>query len=127
MYPSNPLLQAGRGRRTYSAEFKSQVVAACRVPGVSVASVARAHGINHNVVHRWLRELPDRGLGSIRAANLDASPSFIELPLPQTSVPVCQADDGRVQVDLQRGELSVKVSWPASVPTCAQWLVDLLR
>lgn len=128
MYPSNHLPQAGRGRRTYSTEFKSQVVSACRVSGVSVASVARTHGINHNVVHRWLRELPDRGAHALPAVDAQRMPpSFIELPLPQTSVPVCQAEDDRVQVDLQRGELSIKISWPASASACAQWLVELLR
>ena len=59
MYTNNHLPQPGRGRRTYSPEFKAQLVAACRIPGMSVASVARNHGINHNILHRWLRELPD--------------------------------------------------------------------
>lgn len=128
MYPSNHLPQAGRGRRTYSAEFKSQVVSACRVSGVSVASVARTHGINHNIVHRWLRELPDLGLRSLPAVDAQRMlPSFIELPMSQTSAPACKAEECRVQVDIQRGELSIKVSWPASAPSCAQWLVDLLR
>ena len=59
MYTNNQRPQPGRGRRTYSPEFKAQLVAACRIPGMSVASVARNHGINHNILHRWLRELPD--------------------------------------------------------------------
>ena len=41
-------------RRTHSSEFKAQVLAACRQPGASVAAVALAHGINANVVHKWL-------------------------------------------------------------------------
>jgi transposase-like protein len=128
MNPSNHLPQSGRGRRTYSADFKSQVVAACRMPGVSIASVARTHGINHNVVHRWLRGLPDPGVGPRRAADAElVPPGFIELPMPPTPVAPRQAQDGRVQVDLKRGDLSVKISWPASAPACAQWLVDLLR
>jgi transposase len=45
----------GRSRRRYSAQFKQEVVALCRQPGMSVASVARRHGINHNIVHRWIR------------------------------------------------------------------------
>jgi hypothetical protein len=44
MYTNNQLTQTGRGRRTYSPEFKAQLVAACRIPGMSVASVARNHG-----------------------------------------------------------------------------------
>ena len=54
MYTKNEL--SGRTRRQYSAEFKQEVVTLCRQPGMSVASVARRHGINHNIVHRWIRE-----------------------------------------------------------------------
>jgi len=43
-------------RRYYSLELKGQVVAQCQVRGASVAGVALAHGINANIVHRWLRE-----------------------------------------------------------------------
>jgi FlaA1/EpsC-like NDP-sugar epimerase len=50
MYTNNQLTPTGRGRRTYSPEFKAQLVAACRIPGMSVASVARNHGINHNIL-----------------------------------------------------------------------------
>jgi hypothetical protein len=57
VHTHNPLSQPGRGRRTYGVEFKTQLVAACRIPGVSVVSVAREHGINHKVLHRWMREV----------------------------------------------------------------------
>ena len=43
-------------RRYYSPELKSQVVAECHNTGASVAGVALAHGINANIVYRWLRE-----------------------------------------------------------------------
>jgi hypothetical protein len=49
-----------------------------------------------------------------------------ELPLPQTSVPVCQAEDARVQVDLHRGDLSIKLNWPASASACADRRVQQL-
>ena len=46
-------------RRFYSPELKRQVrvVAQTQVPRASVAGVALAHGINANIVHRWLRGL----------------------------------------------------------------------
>lgn len=43
-----------RRRRTHSAEFKAKVVAACREPGISIASVALAHGLNANLLRRWV-------------------------------------------------------------------------
>ncbi len=49
------LSRAGR-RRTYSEAFKRLVVSACCEPGVSVAGIALANGLNANQVHRWIRE-----------------------------------------------------------------------
>ena len=43
-------------RRFYSPELKLQVVRACAHPGASIAGVALQHGINTNIVHRWIRE-----------------------------------------------------------------------
>lgn len=43
-------------RRFYSPELKLKVVSACAQPGASIAGVALQHGINANIVHRWLRE-----------------------------------------------------------------------
>lgn len=43
-------------RRYYPPELKGQIVAECKVNGASVAGVALAHGINANIVHRWMRE-----------------------------------------------------------------------
>ncbi|WP_145998785.1 transposase [Methyloterricola oryzae] len=45
-----------RIRRQRSADFKRQVMDACRKPDASVAGVALAHEINANLVRRWLRE-----------------------------------------------------------------------
>jgi transposase-like protein len=133
MYTNKQLTQTGRSRRTYSPEFKAQLVAACRIPGMSVASVARNHGINHNILHRWLRELSDSGQPHIHSTVDLRPPGFIELPIPQalpepsppTTPPITE---GCVHLELQRGELSLKLSWPASSATeCAVWLRELLR
>lgn len=57
MHPKPPI------RRTHSPEFKASVLAACRHPGASIAAVALAHGLNANVVHKWLA-----GIGMKRCA-----------------------------------------------------------
>jgi transposase len=46
------------GRRTYTAEYKQAVVRECRQPGVSVSAIALAHGINANLLRKWLRRQP---------------------------------------------------------------------
>jgi transposase-like protein len=127
MHTNNHLPQPGRGRRTYSPEFKAQLVAACRIPGMSVASVARNHGINHNILHRWLRELPDPAPARLPQMRHKAVPAFIELPIPKSMAPAVVTAD-TVHVEIQRGDLFVKLRWPAvAAPACAQWLLELLR
>lgn len=41
-------------RRVHTSEFKAQILAECRQPGASVSAVAIAHGLNTNVVRKWL-------------------------------------------------------------------------
>jgi len=45
-----------RKRRIYSRAFRLQVLAETREPFVSVAEVARRHGMNANVMFNWLRD-----------------------------------------------------------------------
>ena len=49
----NPPL--ARRRRRHTEEFKAQVIAACLQPGVSVAAVALANGLNTNLVRLWVK------------------------------------------------------------------------
>lgn len=43
-----------RTRRSYAPEFKREVVAQCLAAGTSVSGVALSHGINANVIRKWL-------------------------------------------------------------------------
>lgn len=43
------------GRRWYTSTFKSDVVAQCLRSGASVAGVAVRHGLNPNLVRRWIK------------------------------------------------------------------------
>ena len=103
-------------RRRHSAELKAQVLAQCAVPGASVASVALAHGINANVVHKWRRLA-----GATEAA---AAPAFVPVSLPPAAAAV--APD--IRIELRRGAACVAVSWPVSAAAeCATWMRELLR
>ena len=42
------------GRRTYTLQYKLDVVRQCGELGVSVAAIAMAHRINANLVRRWI-------------------------------------------------------------------------
>lgn len=42
------------GRRRYDKQTKAELVQACLKPGVSVARVALDHGINANLLRKWI-------------------------------------------------------------------------
>ncbi|WP_081593583.1 IS66-like element accessory protein TnpA [Rhizobium mesoamericanum] len=44
------------GRSRYDPASRDQLVAACLEPGVSVSRLAREHGLNANLVHKWIRK-----------------------------------------------------------------------
>ncbi len=53
-----------RRRRTWSEDEKRMICTQARVPGVSVAQVARRYDVNANQVFNWLKEprfAPDAG------------------------------------------------------------------
>lgn len=47
---------AGRKRRSWSEEEKRLVCSQTRVPGVSVAQVARRYSMNANLIFNWLKD-----------------------------------------------------------------------
>jgi transposase len=70
-------LVAGRkrdGRAVYDEQAKAELVAACKLPGASVSSLARACGVNANQLSRWLREDGERRRHH-RAADAEAAPA----------------------------------------------------
>lgn len=130
---ASPSVDGRRRRRKHSAEFKAHVVAACCKPGVSMASVALANGVNANLVRRWVvesdtvidkRTAPSPGTPSNPAPTLPSS--FVPVPLPLPSASVAAALD--IRIELQRASTKVVMTWPVtSASECAAWLRELLR
>ncbi|MDZ7652437.1 MAG: transposase [Burkholderiaceae bacterium] len=124
--------EGGRKRRRHSAEFKAKVVSASRQPGVSMAAVALAHGLNANLLRRWVVEAghsPQRALPGASPTLTDTTtlPAFVALPLPTPSSasPVAPADP--IRIELTRGTTAIRVQWPLSAAAqCAAWLRELL-
>jgi transposase len=120
-------LSERRRRRTYSDEFKAQVVAACRGTGVSIAAVALEHRLNANLLRRWIDQsegkLPRRVLGRPAGKSEPSLPVFVPVAM-QTR----DARSAEIRVEVRRGEQMVTVSWPASeAAQCAAWLREWLR
>ena len=96
------------GRRWYTDQFKASVVEQCARSGVSVAKVALGHGLNANLVRKWINA------GRVERRIDDAS------RLPVTLIPVSVSDSpqqpGRGDcvvmpaLELRVGKLAVSLS-----------------
>ena len=126
-----PRYKAVRTHRTYSPQFKAQLVAMSQQPGVSIAGLALQHGINSNVLHRWRKEWAQglHRLAPEQAAVVTspAGPAFVAVPLPSPSpVQTGAALRGHaLTLHFQRGDLQASVH--ASVSDCAALLREVLR
>lgn len=115
-------------RRHHSAVFKQQVVEACQRPGVSVAAVALAHGLNANLLRRWLKS--SRNQAANGGAERPVSAAGQE---PRAIVPVVVAASGEdssaaIRISIQRSGRSVEIVWPVGqAKACSEWLRELLR
>lgn len=106
-------------RRVHSAEFKTLVLSECRQPGVSVAAVAIAHGLNPNIVHKWLagHGLKRMGVSAPNPATLSA-PALqfvpVELAKPAQRSVNEQATRPDIRIEFDRHNLQVKLCCAAS-------------
>ena len=138
-------MQPRSERRVHGAEFKALVLAECQQPGVSVAAVALAHGLNVNLLCKWLvgRGIKRTGLAAPRAVTRkqagtdDVSTSSLQF-IPVEIAPALVAtsadepelakplDAEEIHVELTRGATQLCVRWPSAQATaCAAWLREL--
>jgi transposase len=120
-----------RHRRTHSGEFKAKVVSACRQPGVSIAAVALANGLNANLLRRWVvTEEQTQPAKPMKTANATLPRSAVEnrafIPIQMERAAVTTTQE--ITIELRRGATIVKVGWPLlAAADCAAWLRELLR
>jgi len=119
--------ETNRSRRTYAQQFKREVVAQCQVPGASVSAIALSHGINANVIRKWL---PRRSPGTA-AALATMLPVTIEpvVPVVTRKTPM-QATLGaaRSAIELSMAGATVRLPAgfdPAELRSIVQVLVAL--
>ena len=139
-------------RRRHSAELKARVLAACNEPGASIAAVALSHGLNANLVRKWLvgRGLKRAGIQApvamvassaatvlpsaaapLLAADIRFLPIELDAPAQASRAELCQADASPaaqepIRIELRRGPLHLSVHWPTSAAgDCTAWLREL--
>ena len=82
-------------RRSWSLDERKRIVEEALAPGASVAAVARRHGLNANLVFKWIRRSRegwlDRRRGTAKAADASASahdgdaPAFVPVTVLELS------------------------------------------
>ena len=94
------------GRRTYSREYKLEIVQECSGRKVSVAGVALAHGINANLVRRWIVQY--------RSGRLSAMPALLPVTLsaPGALRPLAESErsavTGVIEIELECARILVR-------------------
>jgi transposase len=126
----SPALDGRSRRRRHSAEFKTALVAACKQPGISIASVALSHQINANLLRRWMVEegqrqpsgqASDCAMPAVAAGEPHAG--FVAVGV--TPGPSPAAD---IRIELRRGATTMAITWPAAAGAhCAAWMREMLR
>ena len=126
---SEQAVDGRRHRRLHSDEFKAQAVAACMQPGMSMAAVALANGINANLLRRWVQAAemrPDTELAPAlpvpKRYAAQTAAAFVPMQLP-AKVPAAD-----IRIELRRGATAITVTWPTEASAeCAAWMRELLR
>jgi transposase len=121
-----------RTHRTYTPEFKAELVAVCQQPGASIAALAGEHAMNANVLHRWLNEHQRSGCHQLAKPCVTSitgapslAPAFIALALPPVT-PVHKEQE--IKVELRKGALSMTMTWPLSAAAdLASWAAAILK
>lgn len=108
-----------RQRTSYPKPFKTQVVQECLQPDVSIASIALRHGINANLLRKWILLYRDR--------HPDALPAFVPLTMKPESAPApAQPTLARIEIPFKQHTLTV--TWPTVDPDgCARFISGLVK
>jgi transposase-like protein len=100
-----PGLVRGRkrdGRSIYDRRAKQELVRRCQQPGVSVAAMALAHGLNANLLRKWIT------MASGRRASRQSTDAVL-LPVrtepDAVAVPAPRPADGYVEIVLAAGTI----------------------
>ena len=99
----------GRVKRRHSEEFKARVIAACEARGASVAGAALAHGVNANLVRKWIitkrRALvPGGTVGLLPVRIITGAASKVTTSKRSDGVRQCEA----IEIDLAGARIRVR-------------------
>ena len=117
----------------HAPEFKARVIDACLQPGVSLAAVALANGLNANFLRTWVKAYRNQQQAAVVPAIKSDHGALSATRSGPTLVPVAVQRSNEdspcaIELEIRRQQTLVQIRWPASEGTaCALWLRDLLR
>jgi transposase len=116
-----------RTRRRHDPEFKAQVIEACLQPGVSIAAVALANGLNANFVRQWVRAHREHSqAGPTETTGGEAVKSAGLVPV-KIERPLSGSGSGEIRLEIRRGATTVQLGWPSrDAAALTRCLNDLL-
>ncbi|MBC2770346.1 transposase [Pusillimonas minor] len=132
-----------RRRRKHSSAYKAELVQLCLSRGASLAAIALDHGLNANLLRRWVIEHERLGLHTLDdtatgpatvPVPAGALPDFIALGPPTSTSSLMPASthrhqrtptaDATVRVELTAAQMNITLHWPSSN---SQALAQVLR
>jgi len=114
------------GRRWHSKEFKQAAIAACQVPGVSLAAVALERRINANLLRRWVRLAQAKASAASIVQTIPAEPAPKFIPV-KVARPAKRDEGAPIRIEVRKGSTQIVVEWPmTNSAACVAWLRDLL-
>lgn len=90
-------LVGSNGRRRFEPASKDRLVLACLEPGVSVSRLALEHGVNANLLRKWIKKRTET-----RPLPPTSSPAFIAVQIESTSDIASLRQNSMAAVDLPR-------------------------
>lgn len=104
-----PGLVVGRkadGRRVYDPAVKRELVRRCLQPGVSVAAIALAHGLNANLLRLWITRSDD---SADSASNRAEAVTPVLLPVQTRPTPAASPQgQSEIEVILPMGSIRIR-------------------
>ena len=97
------------GKRRYTAAFKAWIVEQCLRPGVSLAGIALANGLNANLVRKWVGKRAGAAAVPAQLLPVRIEPNLSAAPQREGGLIEVQIHGARIQLhgDIEAKQLRV--------------------
>ena len=97
------------GKRRYTSAFKAWIVEQCLRPGVSLAGIALANGLNANLVRKWVGKRAGAAVVPAQLLPVRVEPNLSAAPQREGGLIEVQIHGARIQLygDIEAKQLRV--------------------